>query len=174
MRLPPALRRLALAVHVICSVGWIGAAAAYLALGLAAQFSRRGQLVRAAWLAMELTGWYVIVPLGCLAFLTGLVMALGTPWGLLRHYWVLIAFTFTSFALVILILHMPSVTEMARLAAQADDATAVRLGGDVLHPAVGLLVLVFVAVLNIYKPRGLTGFGQPTRSRLPEPAEKDN
>ena len=38
MRLPPALRRLALAVHVICSVGWIGAAAAYLALGLGAQF----------------------------------------------------------------------------------------------------------------------------------------
>jgi hypothetical protein len=154
------MRRLALAVHVICSVGWIGAAAAYLALGLAAQLSSRGQLVRAAWLAMELAGWYVIVPLGCLALLTGLVMALGTPWGLNRHYWVLIAFAFTSFALVILILHMPSVTATARLAAQVDDTAAVRLGGDVLHPAVGLLVLVFIAVLNIYKPRGMTGLGQ--------------
>src|SRR5215217_6360055 len=105
-----------LAVHVICSVGWIGAAASYLALGLAAQFSQRGHLVRAAWLAMELTGWYVIVPLGCLALLTGLVMALGTPWGLVRHYWVLIASLLTSFALLILILHMPSVTASARLA----------------------------------------------------------
>jgi hypothetical protein len=82
--LPPALRRMMLAVHVICSVGWIGAAAAYLALGLAAQFSRRGDLVRAAWLAMELTGWYVIVPLGCLALLTGLVMAHRFPVDQLR------------------------------------------------------------------------------------------
>ena len=170
MRLPPALRRPALAVHVICSVGWIGAAAAYLALGLGAQFSRRGQLVRAAWLAMDLIGWWVIVPLGCLALLTGLVMALGTPWGLVRYYWVLIAFAFTSFALVILILHMPSVTATAWLATQADDTTAVRLGGDVLHPAVGLLVLVFIAVLNIYKPRGLTGLGQRARSQRPDRA----
>jgi hypothetical protein len=170
--LPPALRRMMLAVHVICSVGWIGAAAAYLALGLAAQFSRRGHLVRAAWLAMELTGWYVIVPLGCLALLTGLVMALGTPWGLVRHYWVLIASLLTSFALLILILHMPSVTASARLAATADDPTAARLAGDVLHPAVGLLVLVFIAVLNIYKPRGLTGFGARPRSRRPAPAEE--
>ena len=81
MRLQPRLRRLTLAVHIICSVGWIGAAAAYLALGLAAQLSQRGQLVRAAWIAMDLTGWYVIVPLGCLALVTGLIMAFGTPWG---------------------------------------------------------------------------------------------
>jgi hypothetical protein len=44
--LPPALRRLTLAVHIICAVGWIGAAVAYLALGLAAQLSPRGRLVR--------------------------------------------------------------------------------------------------------------------------------
>jgi hypothetical protein len=165
-----------LAAHIICSVGWIGAAAAYLALGLAAQLSHRGQLVRAAWLAMDLTGWYVIVPLGCLALGTGLVIALGTPWGLVRHYWVLIAFGLTSLALAVLILHMPSVTATAALAEQADDATAAQLGGDVLHPAVGVLVLVFVAVLNIYKPRGVTGFGQPPdprdSGRLPTAAEE--
>ena len=36
MMMPPALRRVALAVHVSCSVGWVGAAVAYLALGIAA------------------------------------------------------------------------------------------------------------------------------------------
>src|SRR5829696_1016773 len=144
--LPPAWRRLTLAVHIICSVRWIGAAAAYLALGVAAQLSQRGQLVRAAWLAMELTGWYVIVPLGGLALATGVVIAL-----------------------VILLLHMPSVTATAEHAAQIDDGAAAQLGGDVLHPGVGLLVLVFIAVLNVYKPRGLTGFGQRTRSRRLRP-----
>jgi cytochrome bd-type quinol oxidase subunit 2 len=129
-----------------------------------AQLSQRGQLARAAWLAMDLTGWFVIVPLGCLALATGLIIASARR-GLVRYYWVLIAFGLTSFALVILILHMPSVTATAEHAAQVDDAAAAQLGGDMLHPGVGLLVLVFVAVLNVYKPRGLTGFGQRTLSR---------
>ena len=92
--------------------------------------------------------------------------------GLLRHYWVLIAFGLTSFALIVLVLHMPSVTAMARLAERVDDAAAARLGGDVLHPGVGLVVLSFIAVLNIYKPRGLTGYGQRAQSRRLRPAEE--
>jgi hypothetical protein len=42
----------------------------------------------------------------------------------------------------------------------------------VLHPGVGLLVLSFIAVLNIYKPRGLTGYGQRAQSRRLRPAEE--
>ena len=37
MPMPPALRRAMLAAHIVCSVGWLGAAAAYLALGVAAE-----------------------------------------------------------------------------------------------------------------------------------------
>ena len=165
MVMPPPLRRAALAVHVITSVGWIGAVVAYLALGIAAAVSEQPQTVRAAWIAMELTGWVVIVPLGVLAFLTGLVMSLGTVWGLVRHYWVIFAFALTTVALVVLLLHMPSVTTAARVARTADDATVLQLGGDVLHPALGLLVLVVVAVLNLYKPRGITRYGQRRRAR---------
>ena len=58
MIIPPALRRAALAVHVIASVGWIGAVVAYLALGIAAAMSDQPQTVRAAWIAMELSGWW--------------------------------------------------------------------------------------------------------------------
>src|SRR5215203_969427 len=160
MSMPPALRRVMLAAHIICSVGWLGAAAAYLALGVAAQVSMQPQIVRAAWIGMELTGWFVIVPLACLAFLTGLVLSLGTPWGLLRHYWVIIALLLTALSLAVLLLHMPSVSAAAALARTADDASTRQLGGDVVHPAVGLVVLVVVTVLNVHKPRGLTPYGQ--------------
>ena len=160
MIMPPALRRVALAVHLITSVGWIGAAAAYLALGITAAVSDQPQTVRAAWIAMELTGWVVVVPLAVLAFLTGLVMSLGTVWGLIRHYWVIFTFALTTVALVVLLLHMPSVTAAAEVARATDDAAVLQLGGDVLHPAVGLLVLVVVAALNLYKPRGTTRYGQ--------------
>lgn len=165
--MPPALRKAALAVHVITSVGWIGTAAAYLVLGVAAGINEQPTTIRAAWIGMELIGWLIIVPAGCLAFLTGLVMSLGTPWGLLRHYWVLIALILTALALTVLILHMPSVTAAAAMARNGDDPAVLQLGGDVLHPALGLLVLVVIAVLNLYKPRGLTRYGQRQRPAKP-------
>ena len=57
MIMPPRLRKFALAAHLTFSVGWIGTVFAYLALGVAAVTSQDTQTVRAAWIAMELTGW---------------------------------------------------------------------------------------------------------------------
>ncbi len=131
----------------------------YLALAVAASTSPDPQTVRGAWLAMELTGWFVIVPLALASVLTGVVMALGTPWGLFRHYWVLFSFVLTVLATVILLLHMPTVSYSARVAAETDGADLHGLGGDLLHPGLGLVVLLVIQVLNVYKPRGMTRYG---------------
>jgi hypothetical protein len=32
--------------------------------------------------------------------------------------------------------------------------------GDLLHPALGLVVLLAIQVLNVYKPQGMTRYGQ--------------
>jgi hypothetical protein len=170
MLMAAGLRRAALALHLITSVGWIGAVGAYLVLGVAARASDQAPTVRASWIAMELIGWLAIVPLGCLAFLTGLAMSLGTRWGLIRHYWVLIALVLTSLALAVLILHMPSVSATAASALTGDDRAVLQLGGDIVHPVLGLLVLILVAVLNLYKPRGLTSYGH--RQRAADPAQR--
>jgi hypothetical protein len=167
MVMAPRLRRLALTVHVLCSVGWIGAAASYLALGITAQTSNHAPTVRAAWTAMNITGWYIIVPFGISALATGLLMSLGTRWGLLKHYWVLIALILTSLSLAVLIFHMPSVTATALQVATADDTTVNQLDGDIPHPAGGIALLLLVAVLNIYKPRGLTRYGQRRAATQP-------
>ena len=161
----PALRKMALAVHLSVAVGWIGAAAAYLALGVAAEASTDPQTVRAAWTAMEVTGWFVIVPLAVASLVTGVVMAMGTRWGLFRHYWVVFSLALTTVAAVVLLLHMPDVSAMADVARLADDAKAGDLGGDLAHPAIGLLVLLVIQILNVYKPRGLTGYGQRRQSK---------
>ncbi|MDQ6674996.1 MAG: DUF2269 domain-containing protein [Chloroflexota bacterium] len=159
MIMTPGVRKFALTVHLACSVGWIGAVVAYLALGVAAATSLDTQTVRAAWIAMDVTGWWVIVPLAVTALLTGLVMSLGTHWGVFRHYWVLISLALTILCTVVLVLHMPTVSAMAKLAQTVDAADLRALGGDLFHPAVGLLVLLAITVLNMYKPAGLTRYG---------------
>jgi hypothetical protein len=54
---------------------------------------------------------------------------------------------------------MPTVSAMARLAQTADGADLRALGGDLFHPAVGLLVLLEITVLNVYKPARITPYG---------------
>jgi hypothetical protein len=172
MMLSPGLRKLALTAHLTFSVGWIGAVVAYLALGAGAVAGRDAQTVRAAWIAMELTGWFAIVPLALAALLSGLVMALGTPWGLFRHYWVLITLMLTALSTLILLLHMPTVSALAGVARGAEGAELAGLGGDLLHPGVGLLVLLLITGLNVYKPRGLTPYGwrkQHEQRTAPQP-----
>lgn len=163
----PAVRKVALSAHLSFSVGWIGAVLAYLALGVTAASSSDTARVRGSWMAMELIGWYVIVPLALASFLTGLVMALGTKWGLFRHYWVSISFVLTLGATVVLLLHMPTVTSTAEVARTAGAEDLESLGGDLLHPGVGLLILLVVQVLNLYKPPGLTRYGWRKQQELP-------
>jgi len=159
MTMPPGLRKFALTLHLIASIGWIGAVVAYLALGVAAASSHDTETIRAAWIAMDLIGWFAIIPLALGALLTGLVMSLGTSWGLFRHYWVLITLGLTIVATSILLLHMPTVSTLANVARGSDGAESGGLGGDLFHAVGGLLVLLLITVLNVYKPRGLTPYG---------------
>lgn len=155
----PGLRKFALAVHLTFSVGWIGAVVAYLALVVAAMTSQDTQTVTAAWVAMELTIQFVIAPLALASLLTGLVMALGTKWGLFRHYWVLFSLVLTLLAITILLQHMQTVSFFADVATETDSADVGGLRGELLHAGVGLLVLLVIQVLNVYKPRGMTPYG---------------
>src|SRR5688572_5494007 len=123
MTMPLRLRRFALAVHIALSVGWLGAVAAYLTLDVAAATSRDAPTLRAAYLGMELIAWYAIVPLALASLLTGIVMSLGTPWGLFRHYWVLISFVLTIVAIAVLLLETQTIISFADRA--ADPATSI-------------------------------------------------
>lgn len=161
----PGLRKLALSVHLTCSVGWIGAVVAYLGLGVAAVNTSDVQTIRSAWVAMEVIGWFVIVPLAVASLATGLVMSLATKWGLFRHYWVTISFVLTLVSTVVLILHMPSVSSTADVALRSEGAALEALGGDLMHPAIGLVILLVVQVLNIYKPAGMTRYGWRKQQR---------
>jgi hypothetical protein len=159
----PTLRKLTLTAHVIFSIGWLGAVVAYLAPAITTLTSSDLEIVRAAYLSMDLIGWNVIVPLSLASLVTGLVQSLGTEWGLFRHYWIAAKFFLTVFAVFVLLKHMPIVTRMARFAADPGFSLASLGSGRVKlvwHPALGLLVLLANTVLSIYKPWGMTPYGR--------------
>ena len=164
MTMTPSLRKLALTTHVTASVGWLGAIIGFLALGIASLTSQDIQLVRGAHLAMNLMGWYVIVPLSFASLLTGLVSSLGTQWGLFRHYWVLFKLLINVFANIVLLMYMPTLDHFAGIAADttlsAGDLQMLRDPSAVLHSSLALVLLLVATVLGLYKPRGLTPYGR--------------
>jgi hypothetical protein len=58
--LSPSIRRLTLTIHVAVSVGWIGAVAAFLVLSVAGLVNQEAQVIRSAFMAMDLVGRYLI------------------------------------------------------------------------------------------------------------------
>ena len=161
----PTFRKLNLAVHVICSVGWLGSVASFLALSVAGLMSKDADTVRGAYIAMNLIGQFIIVPLSLAAMLSGIVQSLGTEWGLFKYYWLLLKFILTIASTLLLLLHQ--FTAVARAARLVSEATlpalpeigrlGIQLAGEA---ALGLLVLLMITVLSIYKPWGLTPYGR--------------
>jgi hypothetical protein len=164
MTMTPRLRKLALTAHVAVSVGWLGAVAGFLALAVAGLASQDAQTVRGAYLAMELTGWFVLVPLALASLLTGLVQSLGTTWGLFRHYWVLFKLLINVVATIVLLLYMQTLGSLADVAEEgtfsSTDLSMLRSPSPALHAGAALLLLLVATTLAVYKPRGMTRYGQ--------------
>jgi len=164
----PGLRKLGLTFHIVLSVGWIGAVAAFLALAIGT-FSKDAAVAHACYLTMAVVGRGVLVPLSVGALLSGVVQSLATKWGLFRHYWVLVKLGLTLFATAALLVHQA--TAVADAAKLARDASTVLLHSEQLHQlgvqlladsGLALLVLLTVTTIALYKPWGL--IGQITRS----------
>lgn len=159
----PGFRKLILVAHITFSVGWIGAVAGFLALAIAGLTSHNVETVRAVYPAMELTARFVIVPLAFASLLSGIIQSLSTPWGLFRHYWVIAKLLLTVFATIVLLEKIPLIGYAARHAAETPlpggvlRATGLPL---LIHSVGGILVLLVITALSVYKPWGLTLYGR--------------
>jgi hypothetical protein len=169
MALPPRLRKLALTAHVTASVGWLGAVIAFLALSVTGLTGPDPQTVRGAYLVMELTGWAVLVPLSLASLLTGLISSLGSTWGLFRHYWVLFKLAINLVATTVLLLYTQTLDSLADVATATNlssrELEGLRDPSPTLHAGAALLLLLAATTLAIYKPRGMTPYGQRKQHR---------
>jgi hypothetical protein len=153
-------RRLALTAHVTASMGWLGAAAAILAMAVMGLTSDDQRIVRAVYLVMEPTAWLALVPLAIASLVTGVLSSLVSVWGLVRHWWVVFKLLINVFATIILVMYMETFRAMAQLAADPSASLdLVRNPSPLLHGIIAIVALLAATVLSVYKPRGLTPWG---------------
>lgn len=169
MSMPPPLRKTVLVTHVATSVGWLGALLGYLALDITTATGSDIDTVQSAYVAMDLLVRYAIVPLALACVLVGVINALGTPWGLLRHYWVLVKLVLTLVATGVLLHEAGSVASLADMATSTPDPR--QLSSTLPHSIGGLIILTITVILSVFKPRGLTRYGWRKQRRQRPAAE---
>jgi hypothetical protein len=171
-RMSPRLRRTMLTLHVAISVAWLGLDVGLLALGITGLTTRDPETLKAAYLAMDVFGDVLIIPVSLGALSTGVLLSLGTQWGFFRYYWVLAKFVITVgaatasiFALRGTIAEAAAAVRGVPVAALAGvDLSAVELG-LVFAPSFAFTLYTFMTVLSVFKPWGRTPYGRRVAAR---------
>ncbi len=174
--LSPRRKKAVLAAHIVVSVGLLGIYAAMLLLGAVAATTPDPETSSAAYRSMGVLRG--TVPPGAVGVLaTGVVLALGTSWGLFKHRWVVVKLALTLAALPVSILVVfPAVRQAIDATSRAAPLAVPDSGGAplVLIAASGAIVLMLGAatVIAVYKPWGTIARGRrdTARHRLPDAA----
>lgn len=160
-RRPPQLsgrpRRLLRAAHVAVSGGWLGLVVAMLVLGAGAAAGGDASLAGLTYTLMDRIGSAVIPPLAVATLLTGLVLSVTTPWGLLRHWWVVVKVVL-GLAVIVTGVTMTGawIQQASDTAGGAGRTSWLLVAGSVAH----LLMLGFATVISVDKPWGRTPRGR--------------
>ncbi len=160
------IRRLLLTIHVGTSVSWLGLATAMTALAVIGLVTGDAALRHAVYQIMHLFDLTIVIPVVALAITSGLLVSLGTPWGLIRHWWVLNKFTLSvAIPMVAGVQHLWIADLIARGAADPGAAPG-GLGVRLLWCFLAYDVTLWTATaLSVHKPGGRTPW-----SRRPAPA----
>lgn len=155
-------RRALLVVHVAASAGWLGLTLGLLALALTAATTESTPMIEAACRSMKVFTDWLVIPMALLTLLSGLVLSLGTKWGLARHRWVYTKFWLTLVTLTASLFALrPGVNDAVETV--SSGASLAQPLDLVMGPAVSLATYVFMTVISVLKPWGLTRRGRRPR-----------
>lgn len=158
-------RTATLIVHIVAAGAWIGIDVIVAVLVSAGWFAGDVEVRSLAYQALATFVVWPMLTAGLVSLLTGLVLGLGTKWGLIRYWWVAVKLVLNLVlcTLIVLVLQ-PGMGEVATygrdLLTGAPDAS--RVSTLFFPPAVSLSTLTIATVLAVAKPWGRT---RTTRAR---------
>lgn len=163
-RLPRRWRKAVLVLHIISAVGWIGVDLALLPLVITGLTSDDGESVAATYRAIAVLVPWTVPALSLSIVATGVLLGLGTRWGLLRHWWVAVKLVISLLltALVFVAL-LPGVNALEVTGGTTGDEVRAALEDPMMFlypPVVSGILLTFSAILSVAKPWGRTGRGR--------------
>ncbi len=144
-------RKVVLTTHILTAAGWFGIAVLIAAAVVSAGATRDLTLKTVLYRAVVDAIW-ISVPMGVTALVTGVLLGIGTVWGVFQHWWVVaklainVAVTVTDLVLV---------RPVAAHALATGIASRPIYGATIAH----CVVLTIATTLSVFKPWGRTRWG---------------
>lgn len=169
--LTPRARKWVLVLHVVSAVGWLGVNFADLALAVTGLTTSDPALQHAMLRALVVVGNTLLIPISLLALTTGLVLGLGTQWGLLRYRWVIVKLVLTCIAVLLIpTALLPALNDLNDLASAlpADEQldTSEHAWGVLSAAVVSTSMYITNVIMSVVKPGGRTRRGEQARAKV--------
>jgi hypothetical protein len=158
-RLRGRTRKAVLITHILAVGTWVGVDVLVAVFVLAGWLSPDPAVRGAAYQAL---GTFVVWPMlvaGLLSLATGVILGLGSKYGLVRYWWVAVKLVLNLvLCTLIVVLLRPELGELAAYGRELAAGTAAErdLAGLLFPPAVSLTALTLATVLSVAKPWGRT------------------
>lgn len=160
IRLSRRARRTLLVLHVLSSGAWIGIDVIVAVLVVTGSFASDIETRALAYRSLaQFVVWPMLVS-GLVCLGTGLILGLGTMWGLIRYWWVLVKLVLNlALCTLIVLVLQPGMHDVAAYGEEL--VTGARPAADrvarlFFPPAVSLTCLALATSLAVFKPWGRT------------------
>jgi hypothetical protein len=153
-RLGAGARRGVLLVHIAAAGSWLGIDVVLAVLVGTALFDADGAAALLALRALQFLVWPLLVA-GVLCLISGVVLGLGSKWGLIRYRWVAVKLVLNVVLVVLVaVLLRPAVADAAELATGSTGPVAPPVGDLLFPPIVSTTALLVAMTLSVVKPWG--------------------
>src|SRR5919112_515713 len=163
-RLGARTRKGVLVVHIVSAGVWIGIDVVMAIVIFTALVTNDDNTRALCYQALELFAVWPLLATGLVCLASGVVLGLGTKYGLVRYWWVAIKLVLNIVltALVLLALR-PEVVEAAEQGRQfaAGIPASLAVGNLIFPPIVSPAALLIAVVLAVFKPWGRIRKGHP-------------
>jgi hypothetical protein len=148
LTLSPFLRKLVLTIHIIVSVGLLGDSAGYLAVAIRGAVSSDPSIANLSYQTLRMFALVFGIPLSFAALLTGVLLGLGTRWGIFRYPWVT-----TKLLLIVSVIAVGAVVLNGGMNAMLTGRGGAE-GRLIAGAAYDVVALTTATVLGVFKPGG--------------------
>lgn len=156
-------RQLLVFVHVVVSVGWMGAGAANVVVAATATSTASAWTRAVSYQLIERIDTYLIIPLAFATLISGLIVSWATPWGLTRYWWVLAKLLLTV-AIIAFSTFGLGVWLQESIQATSGSVGRSAVGAYLVYGAgLNIVAFLFVTWLSVAKPWGRTPWAKRSR-----------
>jgi uncharacterized membrane protein len=159
VRLSALQRKTLLLLHIAAGGAWLGLDVAVAVLVFTARATSDPGTKAFCFRALELVAIWPMAVAALISLVTGVLLGVGTKYGLLRYWWVLVklAMNIVLFTLVLVLLR-PGLHEAADFGHRVADGLPASFdsGSLLFPPIVSTSALLFAMVLSVFKPWGRT------------------